>query len=205
MKQDQTYQVIKAATKILIPSGRELMRCKEALTRRYGLDVPNFPDRVLSVKQGSVMFLKVKGKDIPEYIAAGYGDVGITGSDICEGKSHAYAATINQVQIGTPICTFELLIPKNRLEQIKQRLVNLSSMPVQVATHYPNMLQKYIRSGLNIVIAPIKPAGCVEVAPVLGIAEAVADTVASGETARQNNLARLPLEDVYPTVVYKGN
>lgn len=204
MKQDRTYQVIKAATKILIPSGRELMRCKEALRLEYGLKVPNFPDRVLSIKQGNVTFLKVKGKDIPRYIAAGYGDIGVTGSDICEGGPGTDGGmTISQVQIGAPICTFELLVPMRKFEKIKERLMNFSLPPVQVATHYPNVLQKYTDNRLNLVIAPIKPSGCVEIAPVLGIAEAAADTVASGETAKQNNLARIPLEDVYPTVVYK--
>lgn len=200
MKPSKAHQAIKSAAKILIPSGRELSSCKEALKSEYGLDVPDFPDRLLSIELDGITFLKVKGKDIPKYIAAGYGDVGITGSDICEDRYSSYDS-IRFEQIGESICTFELLIPEYSLEQINLRLANSSLEPVQIATHYPKLLQKYIGKTLNATIAAIKPSGCVEVAPALGIAEAVADTVASGETARQNNLARVPLEEVFPTVV----
>ena len=55
----------------------------------------------------------------------------------------------------------------------------------------------------TIVLSPFRPSGSVEVMPYLGVAEAVADLVETGETATQNGLSRLKLADVFPAIVWR--
>jgi len=62
------------------------------------------------------------------------------------------------------------------------------SMPLRVATKYPNIAQKYF-AGLNREIEIIKFNGSIELAPLLGLSDVIVDIVETGTTLKENNMS----------------
>lgn len=191
---------VKKIKTILLPSGRDYLKCREGLSETYDIDMPVFPERQLSVKDQGRHFIKAKGKDIPYFISKGYADLGITSSDVFENIKSDFE-DLRYQQLDTSICSFELLIPKLAKTSILQRLYDFSEKPVSVATSFPVLLTR-CAANLNLKIAERLPSGSVEIMPTLGLAEIAADTVATGETARANSLERVKIGAVHPTVLW---
>lgn len=70
------------AETIAVPSGRDYAKCVDALREECDIDVPDFPDRVLTVETNGQTWRMVKGKDVPLRVARGLAQVGLTGTDI---------------------------------------------------------------------------------------------------------------------------
>jgi ATP phosphoribosyltransferase len=200
---------IGAAQHIVIPSGRDYERCLEALEAEFGVSAPRFDDRLLSRKSGDTEYTKVKGKDIPAYVSAGYADIGLTSTDVCEEQipEDKDASNLLYKAIGEPMCAFNLLLPNDQVDALVARLNDPEANPVQVATSYPRFLLRCIKRAqeagqvLNIVVEQLKPSGSVEALPGW-TTEAAADIVETGETALANGLAIGPkLADIYPAIV----
>lgn len=201
---------IQAAQRIVIPSGRDYERCLEAFETTFGVSVPRFESRLLTRKAANnTIYVKVKGKDIPAYIANGSADIGLTGTDVCEEQIPEKSNLLYKA-IGKPMCTFNLLLPTSSVDEITTRLTSPSAKPVRIATSYPRLLRRCIERAqevgqvLNITIEQFKPSGSVEALPGW-VAEAVADIVESGETATANNLViGSKLADIYPAVIWRN-
>jgi ATP phosphoribosyltransferase len=199
------------ARTILVPTGRDYYRCVQMFEEMLGAKVPDFEPRLLSAQSAGRRYVRVKGKDVPTFVSDGHADLGLTGTDVCEEQIPDDPADSNlrYQAAGEPMCTFELLLPKPRVEELRPRLANEEAEPVVIATSFPNFLRKSVRrlagngSKLNIVISPVRPSGSVEVLPQLGMCDAVADLVESGETAHKNGLARLPIAKVFPAIIWR--
>lgn len=203
---------ISAAKRIVIPSGRDYERCLEAFETQFNVSAPRFDDRRLNRESNDgQLFTKVKGKDVPAYVADGSADIGLTGTDVCEeqvpeGSNLLYEA------IGEPMCTFNLLLPDNEAiaDALVARLENPEADPVRVATSYPRFLLRCIKRAqeagrvLNLAIDPFKPSGSVEALPGW-TTDVVADIVETGETAQANGLQKGPeLAVVSPAVIWRN-
>ncbi len=121
----------------------------------------------------------LRDDDIPEYVADGVADIGIVGENVI------YEAEKN-VQIveklGFGRCRLSIAVPKSFDYQGLQYLAN-----TRIATTYPNILSKFIKE--NKIKADIHTiSGSVEIAPSIGLAEAVCDLVSSGSTLFSNGL-----------------
>lgn len=200
---------ISPGSRILLPTGRDDAECVQAFEEQFGIEVPAFGARSLTASRGERTFVKVKGKDVPEYIAQGHGDFGLTGTDVCEEQILKNANVLYR-PIGKRMCTFELLFPADQADDLSVRLCTERAEPITVATSFPNFLGKCIKraqeggSRFNITVSSFKPSGSVEASPALGMSDAVADLVGSGETAEKNNLKRqLKLADVFPAIVWR--
>lgn len=199
-------------SRIVVPSGRDYDRCLAAFEEESGLTTPRFTDRRLRLTAGGIDYTRVKGKDVPAYIAGGYADVGLTGTDVCQERAAQFFddAALRYRAIGKPMCTFNILLPAEVAQTLSERLGDAEAKPVLVATSYPNFLNRCVEQArnvgttLNIETSPFIPSGSVEVAPLLGMSEAVADLVESGDTAIANGLAiGLKLADVSPAIVWR--
>lgn len=124
-----------------------------------------------------VLFLR--DDDIPESVADGVADIGIVGeNEYVERKS---VATLVK-RLGFSRCRLSLAIPKaiayDGLSWFNDR---------KIATSYPGILQSFLDSkGIKADIHVI--TGSVEIAPGIGLADAIFDIVSSGSTLVSNNL-----------------
>ncbi len=135
---------------------------------------PNFPIEVLFLRDD----------DIPQTVADDVADIGIVGeNEMCEKN---FDLTISK-RLGFSKCRLSLAIPKAEeytgLDYFRGK---------KVATSYPVILEKYfIDQGIQADIHEI--AGSVEIAPGIGLADAIFDIVSSGSTLVANRLKEVEL------------
>jgi ATP phosphoribosyltransferase len=130
---------------------------------------PDFPVEVLYLRDD----------DIPQYVADGVTDVGIVGENVfVEKEKPVYIAE----RLGFSRCRLSLAVPKS-VDYDNIRFFNNK----KIATSYPNILSRFLReNNINAEIHEI--SGSVEIAPGIGLADAIFDIVSSGSTLFSNNL-----------------
>lgn len=127
-------------------------------------------------------FLYLRDDDIPQAVAMGVADIGIVGLNEVEEKGENVDVVM---KLGFGACRISLAVPRDAgydgLGWFNGR---------RIATSYPNILRAFIaREGLTAEIHEI--AGSVEVAPAVGMADAIFDIVSSGGTLIQNGLTEV--------------
>lgn len=123
--------------------------------------------------------LYLRDDDIPECVADGIADIGIVGENICLEK--ARPVTIVE-KLGFARCRLSIAVPKNTKYSGPADLNGLS-----IATSYPNILMKYLKE--KQITAKINEiSGSVEIAPGIGLGDAIFDIVSTGSTLLSNGL-----------------
>ncbi len=124
-----------------------------------------------------VLFLR--DDDIPQTVADGVADIGIVGEN--EMYEKGFDVDVAR-KLGFGKCRLSLAVPK------AQEYTGLNFFSgKKIATSYPNILKKYFKeNGIKADIHEI--AGSVEIAPGIGLAEAIFDIVSSGSTLVANRL-----------------
>ncbi len=124
-------------------------------------------------------FLLLRDDDIPGYVADGVADIGIVGLNVVEEKEKDLDIV---VRLGFSKCRLSLAIPRNE-EYTGIKMLDGKS----IATSYPKILGAFLKkNGVQSEIHEI--SGSVEIAPSIGLAEAVCDIVSSGSTLLSNGL-----------------
>jgi ATP phosphoribosyltransferase len=126
-----------------------------------------------------VEVLLVRAADIPEYVQDGVVDCGITGIDLVRERG---ADVHELLALGFGSCRLEAAVPD---ESDVQRLEDLAG--ATVATVYPKLTRELLPAEVTLVDV----TGSVEIAPRLGLADAIVDLVSSGNTLRTNGLRSL--------------
>lgn len=174
--------------RIAITKGR-LLEQSMALFQRAGLDcapvrdpgrrlvhsLPNYPlDAVLA-----------KAPDVITYVEHGVCDLGIVGKDTILEKGGSFYEVLD---LGFGRCRFALAAPAGSgfFDTYKTR---------RVASKYPEVTRRFF-AGKGMDVDIIKIEGSVELAPILGLADAIVDIVETGATLKANGL--IPIEDVAP-------
>ncbi len=135
---------------------------------------PNFPIEVLFLRDD----------DIPQTVADSVADIGIVGENEVEEKG--FELTIAK-RLGFSKCRISLAIPKAE-EYPGLNYFNGK----KVATSYPEILRKFfVSKNINADIHEI--AGSVEIAPSIGLADAIFDIVSSGSTLVANSLKEVDI------------
>lgn len=123
--------------------------------------------------------LYLRDDDIPQAVAMGVADIGIVGLNEVEEND---LQVVVEHKLGFGKCRLSLAIPKNveytGLEYFKDK---------RIATSYPVILNKFFKN-IGIVPEIHKIAGSVEIAPTVGMADAIFDIVSSGGTLISNGL-----------------
>lgn len=121
----------------------------------------------------------LRDDDIPDYVADGVADIGIVGENVLAENPKA-VDTIEKLGFGR--CRLSLAVPKG------VEYAELSDVAGQrIATSYPNILREFFTArGVTADIHEI--SGSVEIAPSIGLADAVCDLVSSGSTLFSNGL-----------------
>jgi len=123
-----------------------------------------------------VEVLLVRAADVPEYVQDGVVDCGITGLDLVRERG---ADVHELVRLGFGSCRLEVAVPEESPVAAIDELAGAS-----VATVYPRL----VRELLPVPVSLVDVTGSVEVAPRLGLADAIVDLVSSGNTLRTNGL-----------------
>ena len=150
------------------------------LLREAGIEVDDSKRKFLSQSSSfPVEILYLRDDDIPQAVAQGVADLGIVGyNEVCERGEDVEVVD----RLGFGACRISLAIPKaeeySGLEYFNGR---------RIATSYPNVLNKFLKdNGIDAKVSVI--TGSVEIAPTVGMSDAIFDIVSSGGTLVSNGL-----------------
>lgn len=167
--------------RIALPNKGRLAEETRTLFSEAGLEVRARSERALTASLGGEFeAIFVRAQDIPEFVADGAADAGVTGWDIvCE----AERPVAMRLDLGFGQCQ---IVVAAREESGFTCLADLSGTP-KVATVFPRLTTRYFRDAkCEVEVVPM--SGAVEIAPHLGIADVIVDLTSTGSTLRVNGL-----------------
>jgi ATP phosphoribosyltransferase len=147
-----------------------------------GPEAPGERALAFPCRNAPVDVLLVRAADVPEYVQDGVVDCGITGADLVRERG---ANVTELLRLGFGGCRLEAAVPE---ESPIATLAELEGM--HVATAYPNLAREVLAER-QVTVQLVDVTGSVEVAPRLGLADAIVDLVSSGSTLRTNGLRSL--------------
>jgi len=166
--------------KIAIQKSGRLSEKSLELFTESGIYLTNGNRRLISVSSNfPVEILFLRDDDIPQYVADKVADVGIVGENVILEKSFPVKIVH---KLGFAKCKLSLAIPK-REEYESVSYFNSK----KIATSYPAILKKFLNEN-NIKAEIHTISGSVEIAPGIGLADAIFDIVSSGSTLISNGL-----------------
>ena len=144
-------------------------------------DVKKSRKMLLDTKHPSVKVLIIRGWDVPTYITSGAAHIGIVGKDILMEKEEEEFVELADLGLG-----------KCRLSLAGYEDVLTGSARLKIATKYPKSSTKFMNS-IGIQPEIIYLNGAQEIAPVLGLSDAIIDLVDTGKTLTANGLTELKI------------
>src|SRR3954470_21504259 len=169
---------------IAVPVKGRLREPSVSLLEDAGLGPEQPGERALAFpcRNAPVDVLLVRAADVPEYVQDGVVDCGITGADLVRERG---ANVTELLKLGFGGCRLEAAVPE---ESHIRQLDQLSG--THIATAYPRLARELLQEH-GIAAELVDVTGSVEVAPRLGLADAIVDLVSSGSTLRTNGLRSL--------------
>ena len=169
--------------KIAIQKSGRLNQYSLNILKDCGILIENEKDQLKVVSSNfpvEVFFLR--NSDIPQYLKDGVIDLAIIGENLLFEKGNDIEVI---EKLGFSKCRVSLAIPKN------SNISNLKHLNgKKIATSYPNTLKSFLKKN-NIKCETHIINGSVEIAPNIGLADAICDIVSSGSTLFKNNLKEL--------------
>jgi len=166
--------------KIAIQKSGRLSENSHRLLEECGIKFSNGAG-VLKSSAGNfpVDILFLRDDDIPQYVEQQVADIGILGENMVYEKNKDVDVL---EQLGFAACRLSLAIPKEDTFSGPEYFNNR-----KIATSYPRLLSEYLSKN-NITAQIEEISGSVEIAPGIGLADAVCDIVSSGSTLLTNGL-----------------
>jgi ATP phosphoribosyltransferase len=150
------------------------------LLKECGIDISNGLNKLKAEASNfpiEVYFLR--DDDIPQYVEDGVADIGIVGENVVYEKNKPLTV-LNKLGFGK--CRLSIAVRKSENYTGIQFLEGK-----KVATSYPVILSKFLKdNGVSAEVHEI--SGSVEIAPSIGLADAICDLVSSGSTLFSNGL-----------------
>jgi len=166
--------------KIAIQKSGRLNEKSVELLKNCGLSFENYKSSLIStVSNFPLEILFLRDDDIPEYVQDGIADLGIVGENVIS-ETGVEVSFLQKLGFGK--CTLKLAVQTHSsIEQVTD--LNGKS----IATSYPVILKKFLDK--NKIQADIRTiSGSVEIAPGLGLSDAIFDIVSTGGTLKSNGL-----------------
>jgi len=161
---------------IALPKGRIAEETLAIFAEIFGGEFA-FESRKLILDIGPFRFLNVRNQDVPTYVEHGAADIGVVGLDVITEKS-LDIITLLDMRLGR--CKVAIGI-KNEEE------LDWNKPHIKVATKMVNITRDYF-SKKAVGVEVIKLYGSIELAPLVGLADAIVDIVETGSTMRENGL-----------------
>jgi len=166
--------------KIAIQKSGRLNEKSVELLKNCGLSFENYKSSLISnVSNFPLEILFLRDDDIPEYVQDGIADLGIVGENVI---SETGVDVSFMQMLGFGKCTLKLAV------QTHSTIENIADLNGKsIATSYPVILKKFLDDNkINAEIRTI--SGSVEIAPGLGLSDAIFDIVSTGGTLKSNGL-----------------
>ncbi len=166
--------------KIAIQKSGRLNQDSLQLLKDCGISIDNGKDQLKAVARNFPLeVLYLRNGDIPQYLKDGVVDIAIIGENVLFEKGEGIQII---EKLGFSKCKVSIAVPNNFEYNSFQDLQGK-----RIATSYPNTVKTYldknnIQAELHII------NGSVEIAPNIGLADAICDIVSSGSTLFKNNL-----------------
>ncbi|MEK7071189.1 MAG: ATP phosphoribosyltransferase [Patescibacteria group bacterium] len=155
--------------------------------RKTGLEFESYKQKLFSsCRNFPLKILFVRDDDIPDYCQSGIVDLGIIGQNILSEERPTVKRLLN-LRFG--FCTLTIAVPKESKINLLSDLNDKT-----IATTYPNSTRNFLLKN-NITATMVKINGSVEIAPALGVADAISDLLSTGSTLALNDLR--PLAKIY--------
>lgn len=166
------------------------------LLRVAGIEVLDDPEKsrklILDTNQPGVRVLVVRATDVPTYVQFGGADMGITGKDTLLEHGSDWGGAGNGAGLYQPL---DLNIAKCRISVAVRADFDYASAVRQgsrlkVATKYVAIAREFFANkGVHVDL--IKLYGSMELAPLVGMADAIVDLVSTGNTLKANRLVEV--------------
>ncbi|ELY90518.1 ATP phosphoribosyltransferase [Natrialba hulunbeirensis JCM 10989] len=169
--------------RIAVPNKGRLHEPTIDLLERAGLHLENGADRQLyaDTVDPEVSVLFARAADIPEYVADGAADMGITGYDQVQEAQVEDVAELLDLEFGT--CRLVLAAPEDDEIETVEDLAGKT-----VATEFPNITREFFAErGLEPTVVEV--SGATELTPHVEISDAIVDITSTGTTLKMNRLA----------------
>jgi ATP phosphoribosyltransferase len=166
--------------KIAIQKSGRLNEKSVELLKNCGLSFENYKSSLISnVSNFPLEILFLRDDDIPEYVQDGIADLGIVGENVIS-ETGVDVSFLQMLGFGK--CTLKLAV------QTHSTIENIADLNGKsIATSYPVILKKFLdEQSINADIRTI--SGSVEIAPGLGLSDAIFDIVSTGGTLKSNGL-----------------
>lgn len=170
--------------RIALPNKGRLAEETRGLFNDAGLEVRTQSDRALTASLGGEFeAIFVRAQDIPEFVADGAADVGITGWDLVTESGRPLEELLD---LGFGRCRLVVAAKDD------SGISAVSDIPAgaRVATVFPGLTRRFFESNnQSVEIVPI--SGAAEIAPHLGIADVIVDLTSTGSTLKTNGLVEV--------------
>lgn len=166
--------------KIAIQKSGRLHEESLELLKDCGISIDNGKDQLKAeARNFPLEVLYLRNGDIPQYLRDGVIDIAILGENTLIEKGPDLQIV---ERLGFSKCKVSIAVPK---EAVYNSIKDLNGK--KIATSYPNTVNQYLESkGIKAELHIIN--GSVEIAPNIGLADAIVDIVSSGSTLFKNNL-----------------
>lgn len=166
--------------RIALTKGR-LEKDTICLFEEIGFDCSNIKDKgrklIFSIPKTGIEIVLAKAADVITYVEHGVCDIGVVGKDTIMENGHSFYEVLD---LGFGKCRFALAGPVG-----KAFFTGYATK--RIATKYPKVAREYFKNrGMDVQI--IKIEGSVELAPLLGLSDAIVDIVETGTTLKENGL-----------------
>lgn len=171
--------------KIAVQKSGRLYEGSMKLLKECGIEVSNGNNQLrVQAANFPIEIFFLRDDDIPEYVQDAVADIGFVGENVVKEKSKQVDKLEN---LGFGKCRLSLAIPKNGS---LKTVTDLEGK--RIATSYPVILGGYLKEK-NISASIHEISGSVEIAPRIGLADAICDLVSSGSTLFTNELKELEI------------
>ncbi len=144
---------------------------------------------ILPTQDPDVRIVIVRATDVPTYVQYGAADLGVAGKDVL--IEHGGQGLYQPLDLQIACCKMMVAVP----EGFDYAAAVKPGSRLRVATKYTNIARDHFAAkGVHIDL--IKLYGSMELAPLVGLSDAIVDLVSSGNTLRANNLQAV--EEVMP-------
>ena len=177
---------------IALSKGRILEETVPLLTH-VGIRPKENPDKsrklIIGTERRGVRLIVVRAADVPTYVVHGAAELGVAGGDVL--AEHGGAGLYQPVDLGIARCRMMVAARRGYDYGAAVR----QGARLRIATKYVRITREHFAAkGVHVDL--IKLYGSMELAPLLGLADAIVDLVSSGKTLRANNL--VPVEEIMP-------
>lgn len=167
--------------RLAIPNKGRIAEPINDLMSKSGIHIMMSAERQLIAKtvDPQIEVLFVRPIDIPEYVAKGVADIGITGIDMVAERDSDV-----EVLLDLKFGSARLVLAAPEMSPVRA-VTDFAGM--RVATEFPGICRRYFADA-GVAVTLIEVSGACEAAPQLGIADAIVDLTSSGTTLEINKL-----------------